>query len=53
MKDIYDQLANALDRLPNGFPRTPSNIELAILKKICSPQEAQLAAQLRGELGAG
>jgi len=48
-QDIYDQLANALDRLPNGFPRTPSNIELAILIKIFSPQEAQLAAQLRGE----
>ena len=49
MQDPYDQLADALDRLPNGFPRTPSNIELAILKKICSPQEAQLAALLRGE----
>src|SRR5512139_2478249 len=48
-QDFYDQLANALDRLPNGFPRTPSNVELAILKKICSPQEAQLAAQLCGE----
>jgi ferredoxin len=50
MDELYAQLANALDRLPNGFPRTPSNVELAILKKIFSPQEAQLAAQLRGEL---
>src|SRR5512136_2424218 len=50
MDEFYDQLANALNRLPNGFPRTPSNVELAILKKICSPQEAQLAAQLCGEL---
>ena len=48
--NVYDQLANALDKLPNGFPRTPSNIELAILKKIFSPQEAQLAAHLCGEL---
>ena len=47
--DIFDQLANALDRLPNGFPRTPSNIEVAILKKIFSPEEATFAAQLRGE----
>lgn len=30
--DIYDQLADALDRLPNGFPRTPSNVEVRILK---------------------
>jgi electron transport complex protein RnfB len=47
--DLYDQLANALDRLPNGFPRTPSNVETAILKKIFAPEEAALAAQLRGE----
>jgi electron transport complex protein RnfB len=50
IEDIYAQLANALDQLPNGFPRTSSNIELAILKKIFSPDEAQLAAQLCGEL---
>jgi len=48
--DIYDQLANALDRLPNGFPRTPSNVEVAVLKKIFAPAEAELAAQLRGEM---
>jgi len=50
MKDIYEQLADALDRLPNGFPRTPSNVELRLLQKIFSPEEAALAAQLRGEM---
>jgi ferredoxin len=48
--DIYDQLANALDKLPNGFPRTPSNVEIPILKRIFSLAEAELAAQLRGEM---
>ena len=45
---IYSQLAAALDRLPNGFPRTESGVEIKILKKICSPEEAALAGQLTG-----
>jgi len=42
--DIYERLADALDRLPNGFPRTASNKEIRILKKIFSPEEASLAS---------
>ncbi len=30
----YEKLARALDELPNGFPRTPSNVEIPMLKKI-------------------
>ena len=48
--DVYERLAEALDKLPNGFPRTPSNVEIAVLKKIFSPEEASLASQLRGEM---
>jgi len=48
MTEVYDKLAKALDKLPNGFPRTPSKVEIALLKKIFSPEEALLAAQLRG-----
>jgi len=44
--DVYEQLADALDRLPNGFPRTPSKVEIAILRKTFSPEEASLASQL-------
>ncbi|MGE5599343.1 MAG: hypothetical protein ACM3XS_08185, partial [Bacteroidota bacterium] len=44
----YIELAGALDMLPNGFPRTASGVELRILKKIFSPQEAFLAGRLRG-----
>ena len=46
---VYEQLADALDRLPNGFPRTASRVEIAILKKIFSPEEAELAGLLSGE----
>ncbi len=47
---IYERLAEALDRLPNGFSRTPSNVEIALLRKICTPREAQLASLLAGEM---
>lgn len=46
--DAYQHLAAALDRLPNGFPRTDSGVEIRILKKICSPPEAALAGCLTG-----
>ncbi|MCJ7456485.1 4Fe-4S binding protein [Candidatus Bathyarchaeota archaeon] len=46
--DVYERLADALDRLPNGFPRTESKVEIAILKKIFSPEEAAIASQLSG-----
>jgi hypothetical protein len=48
VSDVYEQLADALDRLPNGFPRTASKVEIAILKKIFSPEQASLACQLSG-----
>jgi electron transport complex protein RnfB len=44
----YERLADALDRLPNGFPRTESGLEIRILKRICSPEEAALAGLLTG-----
>ena len=46
--DIYERLSKALDRLPNGFPRTSSKIELRILKKLFSSEEATIASQLNG-----
>jgi ferredoxin len=42
----YERLANALNALPNSFPRTKSNIEITLLKKILLPEEAFLAGQL-------
>lgn len=48
--DLYGRLADALNALPNGFPRTATGVELRILQKIFSPEEAVLAVQLRGEM---
>lgn len=42
----YNTLAEALNKLPNAFPRTKSNIEILLLKKIFSPEEAWLCGQL-------
>ena len=46
---VFERLADALNRLPNGFPRTASGVEIRILKKIFSPEQAALAGQLSGE----
>jgi len=46
--EVYEQLAAAVDGLPNGFPRTPSNVEIPLLRRIFSPAEASLAACLTG-----
>jgi len=44
---IYYKLAKVLDTLPNGFPPTKSGVEIRILKKIFSPDEADLFCNLR------
>jgi electron transport complex protein RnfB len=45
-EDIYERLATALDALPHGFPRTPSGVELKLIKMSFSPVEVWLAGQL-------
>jgi electron transport complex protein RnfB len=47
--NVFSRLADALDRLPNGYPRTPSGVELRILTKLFSPDEASLACTMTGE----
>jgi Na+-translocating ferredoxin:NAD+ oxidoreductase subunit B len=47
MGDPYKLLAAKLNRTPNGFPSTKSGVELRILKKIFSPEDAQMALKLR------
>jgi len=43
----YKKLARVLDTLPNGFPATEDGIELKILKKIFTPEEAELFCHLK------
>ena len=45
--DIYSQLARHLDNLPAGYPATESGVELRILKKLFTPDEATVALGLR------
>lgn len=44
--DVYEKLADAMNRLPNGFPRTEAKTEIEILKRIFSPEDASIACQL-------
>jgi len=43
---VYESLAAHLDRLPSGFPRTPTGVELRILRRLFTPEEAALAQRL-------
>ena len=47
---VYEELADALGKLPNGFTRTPSNVEIRMLRKIFSPEDASLASKLSEKL---
>jgi ferredoxin len=46
MSNVYQQLARHLDRLPAGFPPTDSGVELRILKRLFTPEEARVATGL-------
>jgi electron transport complex protein RnfB len=46
-EDVYRKLAQRLDAIPNGFPATTSGVELRLLAKIFTPEEAALAGVLR------
>jgi len=47
MSDVHEKLAQRLDALPNGFPRTKSGIEVKILEKIYTEDEAEIACSLK------
>jgi electron transport complex protein RnfB len=46
MTDVYEKLATHLDNLPAGYPRTESGVEMRILKRLFSPEEAEIATNL-------
>jgi hypothetical protein len=45
--EAYKLLAERLDSLPNGFPPAPDGVELRLLAKLFSPEEAYLASNLK------
>jgi NAD-dependent dihydropyrimidine dehydrogenase PreA subunit len=46
-EEIYRRLARHLDDLPGGFPPTESGVELRILERLFTPEEAELALHLQ------
>src|SRR5512139_2181834 len=46
MRTAYDRLREHLDGLPAGFPATESGVELRILKRLFTPDEADLACHV-------
>jgi len=47
MTTVYEQLAKKLDGMPSGFPATKSGVEMKILKKIFTPEDAEMALKMR------
>lgn len=44
---VYERLAQVLDTLPNGFPRTETGVEIRLLKRIFEPEDAEMFCNLR------
>ena len=44
--DCYAKLARHLDSLPGGYPPTDSGVELRMLERLFTPEEAELAVHL-------
>lgn len=44
---VYLELRKMLDVIPNGFPATESGVEIRLLKKIFTEEEARLATRLK------
>ena len=43
---IYRDLQKYLDRMPGGFPATESGVDIRLLKRLFTPEEAKMAMQL-------
>lgn len=50
MQDVYENLRAHLDTLPGGYPPTESGVEIRILKRLFTPDEAELARHLSPKL---
>jgi len=47
MDDVYERLRERLDMFPQGFPKTGSGVELEILQRLFTPEEAEIMLHLR------
>jgi NAD-dependent dihydropyrimidine dehydrogenase PreA subunit len=48
-EDVYTRLREFMDKMPIGYPETPTGVEIKILKKLYSPNEAELTMKLKTE----
>jgi len=48
-EDVYLRLREFMDQLPAGYPATPTGVEIRILKKMFTPEQAELTMKLRNE----
>ncbi len=46
-EQVYVELQRFFDRMPGGFPATDSGVELKILERLFTPEDAKLVLQLR------
>jgi ferredoxin len=44
---VYHELRELLDKIPNGFPATADGLEIRILKKIFTEEEAKIATRMK------
>lgn len=42
MEDIYEQLRQRLDDMATGFPPTENRVEISILKRLFSEEDARM-----------
>src|ERR1039457_7657369 len=45
-ESLYRRLQQHLDRMPVGFPATQSGVEIRILQRLFTPEEAEIALEL-------
>ena len=45
-ENVYSKLREFMDTLPSGFPETPTGVEIKILKKLFTPEQADLVMRL-------
>lgn len=48
-KDSYKKLAEKLDTLPNRYIATESGVEIRLLEKLFTPEEAKIASEMSSE----
>ncbi len=44
--DVYQRLREFLDKMPGGYPATDTGVEIKLLKKLLTPEEAEIIMKL-------